>query len=219
MELYIHAFRTIIFYLYLALCVRLLGKREVGQLGLFDLVMILIVANVACVSIENIEIPFWYFIIVIAIIVIIQKIVSYLSLKFSKIRYFVDGKPSIMIFEGRVNYLEMKKNLYNMEDLLIQLRNEKVESILDVKIAILDHTGTLSVYTYNDTKIIPLPCIISGKIMYPYLTYLKTDEDEIIQLLEKENTNLKDVICAYYDNNKLIIIDRFYVRKVENFKK
>ena len=166
MELLIHSVRTIIYYIYLVILVRVLGKREVGQLGVFDLVIILLVANLASISIENIDIPFWYFLINIAIIAIIQKVVSLLELKIQKLRGFFNGKMSVVVFNGKLCAEEMKKNLYNIDDLLMQLRNEKIDSINKVKIAILEHTGTLSVYTYEDTSMIPLPAIISGKIAY-----------------------------------------------------
>ena len=196
MELLIHSVRTIIYYIYLVILVRVLGKREVGQLGVFDLVIILLVANLASISIENIDIPFWYFLINIAIIAIIQKVVSLLELKIQKLR---------VVFNGKLCAEEMKKNLYNIDDLLMQLRNEKIDSINKVKIAILEHTGTLSVYTYEDTSMIPLPAIISGKIAYENLYYLGLDEDKLISLLD--NKRIDDIKCAYYDKGKLIYID------------
>ena len=205
MELLIHSVRTIIYYIYLVILVRVLGKREVGQLGVFDLVIILLVANLASISIENIDIPFWYFLINIAIIAIIQKVVSILELKIQKLRGFFNGKMSVVVFNGKLCAEEMKKNLYNIDDLLMQLRNEKIDSINKVKIAILEHTGTLSVYTYEDTSMIPLPAIISGKIAYENLYYLGLDEDKLISLLD--NKRIEDIKCAYYDKGKLIYID------------
>lgn len=205
MELFIHSARTVIYYIYLVILVRVLGKREVGKLGIFDLVIILLVANLASISIENIDIPFWYFLFIIAIIAFIQKIVSLLELKVQRLRGFFNGKLSVVVFNGKLCCDEMKKNLYNIDDLLIQLRNEKIDSINKVKIAILEHTGTLSVYTYEDTSMIPLPAIVSGKIVYENLYYLGLDEDKLISLLEDKK--LASIKCAYYDKGHLIYID------------
>ena len=217
MELLIHSVRTIIYYIYLVILVRVLGKREVGQLGVFDLVIILLVANLASISIENIDIPFWYFLINIAIIAIIQKVVSLLELKIQKLRGFFNGKMSVVVFNGKLCAEEMKKNLYNIDDLLMQLRNERIDSINKVKIAIWGHTGTLSVYTYEDTSMIPLPAIISGKIAYENLYYLGLDEDKLISLLD--NKRIEDIKCAYYDKGKQSYIDTLKHHSVKKKKR
>ncbi len=207
MELFIHLGRTVIYYICLVLLVRFLGKREIGKLGVFDLVVLLMVANIACVSIENIEIPYWYFIVIIVCIAVIQKFVSFLEIKIKGLRNTVDGMPSIIIFNGKINVSEMKKNLYNIDDLMMQLRGLTISNVQEVKMAILDINGVLSAYKYEDTDIIPLPIISSGSINEQYLYYFNVTKDEILDKIG--NRKLSDILCAYYNDNNLIIVDTF----------
>lgn len=208
-DLLIHSGRAIVFYIYLALIVRFLGKREVGEIGIFDLAVLLLISNIASISIENLDIPSWYFIIVILVIALIQKLISFIQLKIPFLRKVFDGKMSVIIYNGKLNTKEMKKNLYNIEDLLLQLRSAGVVSIKDVRIAILEHTGNLNVYLNSDTKMIPLPVIVSGNVVKDNLFYLNITENEVFEMLLKKKVNIKDVNCAFLDNNDLFIVKKY----------
>ena len=166
MEYFIVLERTIIFYILITVIYRFMGKREIGQLGVIDLIVSILIAEIAAMSIDKRMDSIFLSIIPIITLVIIQVSLSYLSLKFSKIRDVFDGKPSIIINRGIVNFKEMLKQRYNLDDLLIQLREKKVRSIDEVDYAILETSGKLSVFRKKDNHFgdFPLPLILDGKI-------------------------------------------------------
>ena len=98
-----------------------MGKREVGQLSITDLVVSLLIAELTVISIEDYEKSMLYSLIPIIVLVLLQCILSYLSLKKPKFRIFLEGNPSVIIKGGKINYNEMLKQRYNLDDLLVQL--------------------------------------------------------------------------------------------------
>ena len=110
--------RTIFFYLFIFLIYRIMGKREVGQLSITDLVVSLLIAELTVISIEDYEKSMLYSLIPIIVLVLLQCILSYLSLKKPKFRIFLEGNPSVIIKGGKINYNEMLKQRYNLDDLL-----------------------------------------------------------------------------------------------------
>ena len=98
----------------------------------------------------------------------------------------------------------MKKNKYNMDDLHTQLRQEGIRCIQEVEYAILETSGKLSVFTYNNSKVFPIPIIVSGKINKEALKEIKKDENWVYQEIEKNNIkNIKDIFSASYANDHL----------------
>ena len=200
--------RTIIFYILITVIYRFMGKREIGQLGVIDLIVSILIAEIAAMSIDKRMDSIFLSIIPIITLVIIQVSLSYLSLKFSKIRDVFDGKPSIIINRGIVNFKEMLKQRYNLDDLLIQLREKKVRSIDEVDYAILETSGKLSVFRKKDNHFgdFPLPLILDGKIDNSALTGIKKTDIWLIRKLKEKRLELKDIFYAFYRENNLYII-------------
>ena len=123
-----------------------MGKREVGQLSITDLIVSLLIAELAVISVENYDKSILFSLVPIVILVILQCILSYISLKKPKFRIFLDGNPSIIIKNGKINYKEMLKQRYNLDDLLVQLREKSIKSIEDVDYAVLETNGRLSIF-------------------------------------------------------------------------
>ena len=124
--------RTIFFYLFIFLIYRIMGKREVGQLSITDLVVSLLIAELTVISIEDYEKSMLYSLIPIIVLVLLQCILSYLSLKKPKFRIFLEGNPSVIIKGGKINYNEMLKQRYNLDDLLVQLRDKGYMKIVSL---------------------------------------------------------------------------------------
>ena len=200
--------RTIIFYILITVIYRFMGKREIGQLGVIDLIVSILIAEIAAMSIDKRMDSIFLSIIPIITLVIIQVSLSYLSLKFSKIRDVFDGKPSIIINRGIVNFKEMLKQRYNLDDLLIQLREKKVRSIDEVDYAILETSGKLSVFRKKDNHFgdFPLPLILDGKIDNSALKGIKKTDIWLIRKLKEKRLELKDIFYAFYRENNLYII-------------
>lgn len=199
--------RTIFFYLFIFLIYRIMGKREVGQLSITDLVVSLLIAELTVISIEDYEKSMLYSLIPIIVLVLLQCILSYLSLKKPKFRIFLEGNPSVIIKGGKINYNEMLKQRYNLDDLLVQLRDKGYRSIEEVEYAILESSGTLSVFPYETGKSpLPLPLILDGDIQEDTIKHLKKDKKWVYNFLDKKDIKLKDVFFAFYKDRNIFII-------------
>ena len=199
--------RTIFFYLFIFLIYRIMGKREVGQLSITDLVVSLLIAELTVISIEDYEKSMLYSLIPIIVLVLLQCILSYLSLKKPKFRIFLEGNPSVIIKGGKINYNEMLKQRYNLDDLLVQLRDKGYRSIEEVEYAILESSGTLSVFPYETGKSpLPLPLILDGDIQEDTIKHLKKDKKWVYNFLDKKDIKLEDVFFAFYKDKNIFII-------------
>ncbi len=197
-------FRTILSYSILVLSLRIMGKREIGQLSLFDLIILLSIADIMVIGIENYDENYMYVVFPVLIMTLLQKFVSFLSLKFVKVRRIIDGKPSIIIINGQLLKEEMKKQSYNIEDLLLQLRNLSIFSIEDVYFAILETNGKLSVLEKkNSDDLFPIPVIISGQIDNQALKFSGKNEQWIDEEIGKNRLIKKDILCGFVKNDKL----------------
>ena len=207
--------RTFIFYILITVIYRVMGKREIGQLGVIDLIVSILIAELAAMSIDKRMDSIFISIIPICLLFIIQMILSFISLKFTKIRNLFDGKPSVIIDRGIVNFKEMVKQRYNLDDLLIQLREKRIRSLEEVDYAILETSGKLSVFkkkedTFGDY---PLPLILDGKVEKDTLTAIKKDNTWLDKKLNEHNLKLEDVFYGFYKSNDLYIIKNSDLRK------
>lgn len=191
-----------------------MGKRELGQLSIIDLIVSLLIAELATISIENYKGSILYSLIPIVILTLLQCILAYFSLKKPKFRIFLDGNPSVIIKNGKINYNEMLKQRYNLDDLLTQLRAKSIKSIEEVDYAILETSGKLSIFKSSDDKnhTYPLPVIIDGKIQDDVLIQINKSRDWLEDSLKKEGYLLEDIFYGFYRNKKLFLI------KNENIK-
>ena len=209
MEIILLFIRTLFFYFLIFIIYRMMGKREVGQLGIIDLVVSILIAELAVISIENYNNNLMISVVPILTLLLLQISLAYLTLKKPKLRIFLDGNPSIIIKEGKLNYKEMQKQKYNLEDLLIQIREKGYRSIEEIEYAILENNGTLSVFAYPKLKRktpLPLPIILDSTIQESTLKMLNKDEEWVYNVLKKKNINIKDVFYAFYKDNNIFII-------------
>lgn len=202
--------RTILFYGIITLIYRFMGKREVGQLGIIDLIVSILIAELAAISIDNREESVFLSILPIFLLVIIQITLSKISIKSPKFRNAVDGVPSIIICNGKINFKEMVKQRYNLDDLLTQLRSKKIKTIEDVDFAILENSGNLSVFSKYDPRIgeYPMPIIVDGKIDSDTLKKIGKDYKWVETHLENKRVKINDVFYAFYSKNSLYIIKK-----------
>lgn len=199
-------YRTVLLYFIIILCFRIMGKKEVGELGIIDLIVTILIAELSAICIENYNKSILISIIPMVSLVVLQISLSYLSLKSNKIRNVLDGKPSVIIKKGKVMFSEMSKLRYTLDDLISQLREKGVKSIEDVDYAILENSGTLSVF--QKEKDYPMPIILDGVIDYDVLKEINKDTAWIHKLLIKQNLKLEDVFYAFYTKDKTYIIKK-----------
>ena len=198
--------KTIFLYFFIVLAYRIMGKKEVGELSIIDLIVTILIAELAAICIEDYKSSMLISIIPIVSLVIIQILLSYITLKNSKIRNFIDGKPSVIIKAGKICFNQMTKLRYSLDDLISQLREKGIKSIEEVDYAVLENTGTLSVF--QKTKDYPLPIILDGVIDYQVLKEIKKDTVWVYNLLNSKNLNLEDVFYAFYTKDKTYIIKK-----------
>lgn len=200
--------KTLFFYFAIVLFYRFMGKREVGELGIIDLIVSILIAELAAISIEKYDTSVFLMLLPIALLVILQIILAKISLKSDKLRNMLDGEASMIIDNGKVNFKEMIKQRYNLEDLLTQLRARNVKSIEEVEYAILETSGKLSVFTKDakNSGPYPLPIILDGKVQMATLKRLKKKEKWLNELLDAKKVKLDDVFYAFYKDNQLFII-------------
>lgn len=200
--------RTTLFYFFILLIYRIMGKREVGQLGIIDLIVSILIAELAVLSIEELDKSIFISIIPILTLTLLQTVLAYFSLKKPKFRILLDGNPSLIIKNGKVNFKEMTKQKYNLDDLLVQLREKGFKSIEEIEYAILENNGTLSVFAYEEEKdnYLPLPLILDNKIQEDTLKHLHKDSKWVLNLLNKRNINIEDVFYAFYKDKNVFII-------------
>ena len=209
MDYFTLIFRTIFFYFFVVFLYRLMGKREIGTLGVIDLIVSVLIAEIVAISLENREESIFLAIIPIILLVICQIVMAFLSLKKKKVREIFDGRPSMIINKGKICLKEMLKQRYNLDDLLTQLREKDYDSIKDVDYAILETSGKLSIFPKtcflenNKTNAFPLPLIVEGDLDIDNLALLNKDED---WLLKKIDVPVKDIFYAFYKDGKVYIL-------------
>ena len=203
---YMIAIKTFILYFYIIVCYRIMGKKEVGQLSIIDLIVSILIAELAAMSIEESDRSIFISLLPIAILVIIQVTLSYISLKSNSFKKFIDGNPQVIINKGKVNFKQMQKTRYSLDDLISQLREKGIKNLNDVNYAILENNGKLSIFTDNNTY--PMPIIVDGVIDIDTIRNMKKDIKWVYRILNKNNIKLEDVFYAFYTKEKTFIIKK-----------
>jgi len=220
--------RTLILYVVVIIALRLMGKREIGQLQPFELVVILMISELAAVPSENVGVPLLSGIIPILVLLAASLTLAYISLKSETARDIICGKPSILINRGRISEKELKKNCYNISDLLEELRLNNVPNIADVEFAILENNGQISVFPKalkrpaipEDFHMnpqyegLPLSIIMDGKLKKEYLEKSKKDLHWLKKELKKHDINkIEDVLLASLDSSGKLYVQAKATKK------
>ena len=197
--------RTVFMYFFVIFVYRLMGKKEVGQLSIIDLIVSILIAELIALSIQT-EKSILVSIVPILVLVFVQIFISFITLKSDKIRNILDGKPIVLIKNGKISITEMSKLRYSLDDLLTQLRLQGVKSIENVKYAVLENNGNLSVF--SDDSDYPLPLILDGVVDHKVLKEIDKSYDWLIKILNKKDLEKEDVFYAFYTNKKVFIITK-----------
>ncbi len=206
--------RTVILYLLIVLIIRLMGKHQIGQLQPFELVITIMISELAAVPMQDTDIPLLHGIIPILTLLLIQISLSLLTLKNETARRIICGGPSILIENGKINQAELTRLRYNLNDLLEQLRLKDMPNIADVEYAILETSGKLSIIPKSqkrpvnpeDLKLetpyegLPVTLIVDGVLKEKNLTMLNLSQDWLRGELNKHGLDSWDqVLLASLD--------------------
>lgn len=198
--------KTTLLYFVIIIAYRIMGKKEVGQLSIIDLIVSLLIAELAAITIEDIDVSIFKSIVPIFVLVLIQVILSYISLKNSNFRKSVEGSPTVIIKEGKIKFNEMSKLRYSLDDLITQLREQGIKSIEEVSYAVLENDGKLSVF--QNTKDYPMPIIMDGVINEEVLKDMKKNSNWVYKILRDKNLKLEDIFYAFHTKEKTFIIKK-----------
>lgn len=206
--------RTLIMFLVVVVALRLMGKRQIGKLQPYELVIIIMISELASIPMQNVSIPLVAGFVPIFILLLLQVVLSLISLHSEWARGFVCGRPSILIRNGKIVEEELARSRYNINDLLEQLRIKNFPNIAQVEFAILETGGELSVIPKSQhrplspadmslpTKYegLPVPLIIDGYLDRENLRDINLTEEWLLAQLARQGiSDYKQVLYASID--------------------
>jgi len=229
--MFVVSIRTAILYLLVVLTMRLMGKRQIGELQPYEFVITIMISDLASLPMQDSRLPLLQGIIPIITLLFLKTILTQIGLKFQYTRKFVDGEPCILIHKGRINYSTLKKQQLNIDELLEELRLANYFNLDEIQYAILENDGQMSILPvdYNSSKsncekstqnaevALPKVLISDGKINKNSLTSIDKDEKWILNLLKNHNIlSIKHVLIALYDTEgkfKFQLFDEYQKEK------
>ncbi len=224
--------RTIFIYFVVFAVMRLMGKREIGKLSVFDLVISIMIAEIAVFVLEDIKKPMIEGLLPMATLVMVQTLIAYILLKNRRLRLWFDGTPSILIRNGKLDRKEMKSQKYSIDDLMLQLRENKIKNVADVEFAFLEATGKLTVFEKNeqdknsnaqeiDTKLnkqtkskikyegLPLLLIMDGKVEEENLAKIGQNRFWLKKTIQEHGvSSFNEVFFCSIDHKGKIYLDK-----------
>ena len=217
--------RTIILYILVVAALRIMGKRQIGQLQPSELVVAMMISELASIPMENVGTPLVNGVIPILTLMIAEATFSFLTLKSKRVRKMISGSPTILIEKGRVLEKEMERLRYNIDDLMEELRTNGYANLLDVEYAILETNGMLSIIpksnkrpvTPSDLELsieyegLPFLLIADGIVNQEALKSANLTEDWLTERLKAfQISNTKDVFIACLDTAGNLFVQKKY---------
>lgn len=210
--------RVSIIYILVLVVMRIMGKREISQMQPFELVIAIMIADLASVPMSDTGIPIFNGIIPILALLLFQLIISIINLRSIKLRQIICGKPQILVYRGKIDEKALKKEKITINELQERLRQNNIFTLGDVEYAILETSGEISVIQkpekrntipedFNITpeyEGIPYDLIIDGKIMYENLKKIGKDEIWLKKQVDKFNIKLENALIVTFDGKEQI---------------
>ncbi|MBA4495749.1 DUF421 domain-containing protein [Paenactinomyces guangxiensis] len=204
---------------------RIMGKREIGKLSLFDLIVSFMIADISAIVLEDPAVPLTRAIIPILTLVALQIVLAYISLKSRKVKSLVDGNPTVLIKNGKLQDSAMAKSRYTMDDLLMQLREKNIPDVADVEFAVLETSGKLSVFPKEEKRFImkedvhltrplkrfdmPVTLIVDGKVQDEALNKIGQNRFWLKNEIQKQGyKDFKEIYFASLNYEGKLYIDR-----------
>ena len=214
--------RTFVLYILIVVALRIMGKRQVGQLEPAELVITMMISDLAAIPIGHVSIPLMHGIIPVITLILLEAIISFVNLKFRWFRKLVSGVPVILIQNGKIREKELERLRLNMDDLMEALRTNGYQDTTGIAYAIFETNGGLSVIpttqnrplTLQDIgqkkryKGLPFLLICDGKINYTALQIYNKNEEWLLEKLSAAECKVQNVFLAGVDEN-----GKFYVQK------
>lgn len=209
--------RTLLLYFFVLVSMRIMGPGELSQMQPFQFVVIMMIAELAALPMENTGLPLINGFIAIFGLIFAEVVISFINLKSNKARSLICGKPSLLINKGSINEQELKRLRINIDDLLGHIRSKEYHNIADVEFAILETNGDLSIIPKPNKRSVnledlnlqetcdglPVSLILDGYIDIHNLKKLNLTEDWLKSQLESRGYfSEKQILLCYIDANK-----------------
>lgn len=205
--------RAIIIYILVLIVMRLMGKREIGQLQPFELVISIMIADLASIPMTDPGVPIFNGLVPILGLLAMHLLITVLNIKSVNIRKITCGKPTILVYRGKIDEEALRKERFTVSELQERLRGKEIFNLGDVEFAILETNGEVSVIQKpnkrnaipEDFNIMPeyegLPydLVVDGKIMYENLTKIGKNERWLKNQIDKFKTTPENVLIATMD--------------------
>lgn len=215
-------FRAIILYLIVLIVMRFMGKREIGQLQPFELAISIMIADLASIPMTEIGIPIFNGIIPIFGLLLMHLIISVINIKSLKAREIICGKPTILIYRGKINEKALKKERFTINELEERLRGNDVFNLGDVEYAILETSGQVTVIQkpekrttipedFNitpDYEGIPYDLVVDGKVMNKNLKAIGKNYKWLKKQVEKFNIEPEEALIVTLDGKGQIFCQK-----------
>lgn len=207
-EIFQIIYKTILCYFFILFCLKIMGKREIGEISAFDIVVFFIISELFSLSLNEPEHSILRSIIPVSIIVLLQLVTALISLYVPKFRSLMEGKKSYLIYKGVIQQNEMKRQRYTIEDLMAQLRMKEIQTPQDVEYAILENNGELTIIKKDNCIMLsPDPLIMDGKINKTALARITKDEVWLVEELKKLGfIDISKLFLVLYLKNGLYIV-------------
>lgn len=197
--------RTFIIFTALIVIMRLMGKRQIGEMQPYEFIVTLIIADLACIPMADVSIPLMYGIAAILGLFLLHQLLSILEQTGSFTKRIISGKPSLVINKNGVDIVELKKNNMDIDDLIESMRGMGCFSLDDVNYAIFESNGKLSVFekknSQSSSTSLPLLIVNCGKIQKRNLKILKCEKTQIANFIKQQNCTLYSTEVLTVDGN------------------
>lgn len=200
--------RTIIIYVFLVIGMRLMGKRTIGELQPFEFTITLAIADLACMPMQDISVPIVYGLVPLFVMFLLHYFITILTSKSIKFRRFINGKPVIVINENGLDYEALRSLNVDVNDVLESLRSQQFFSPEQVKYAVYETNGNLSILEREDAKEpsgIPITVIVEGRLMECNIGYTNYDKQRILNYVKNKNLSLKEVLLMTIDDTHVFL--------------
>ena len=224
--------RSIIIYICVLFIVRLMGKRQIGEMQPFEFVITLIIADLACIPMAELSVPLIHGLVPICSLLILHFLLCFLARKFMIVRYLLSGKPAVVITPKGIDYKILKSLNMTLDDLMELVRGCNVFNIADISYAILETNGKLCVMlksdaepaTREDLKLktskncLPINIIMDGKLIKDNVKMMNLTDEFIEKTIKKANIkNINDVLLFTIDNNGFVFLQEKFGDKYYTF--
>ena len=206
-EIFIESFGT---YILLVLMIRFLGKKEMSKLSVSDLIVFLIISELMTISIGNENVNFLQAALAVLVIVFMDKLFTLISLKSPFFKKMVEGHPTFIVFQGKLNQKKMASLKYSVDDLCHHLREQGIGSLSEVDFAVLETDGQLSVIETKNSEVrAPAAIISDGQINYEILQLMNRDENWLIKKLKEAGIHdYHEVFYCVVEKERLFVIKK-----------